>query len=240
MPFDYKGAKIAGYSDAEINGFLAQSGAAPKAPMRMPEPPTNIPYENNPAAAQKFQEGYNSQAGKDAAETIPATQSRASALAGLDEAEKNLEYTKQHGGMSGMYDVPGVTPAIHAAYSGFGIGRGMNENATNRDVYKANIGSLAAQLKKIIRGSGEGVWTDKDQEFLMQMLPHGADYNADKRIISGLRDGSLLGLAEKYRTSDDWKKGAPKTEAAKPVNLSTDAPPAPPAGAAIDYREYFK
>lgn len=61
MPFDYEGAKAAGYSDSEIQGFLSGgNNAAPK----MPAPPANIPYSNNLGAAQKFQEGYNTDKGK--------------------------------------------------------------------------------------------------------------------------------------------------------------------------------
>ncbi len=236
MPFDYEGAKAAGYSDGEIQGFLAQGGGArPPTPVVAPMPPE---IRSNLGANQKALEAQATQLGKQTAEEAPMTQNRTQALTGLDETEQNLEMVNQRGGMSNLYDLPLVTPAIHAAYSGLGVGRGMNDNAGNRDVYKSNIGSLATQLKKIVRGSGEGVWTDYDQRFLMSILPSGGDYKADKRIIQGLRDGSLLNQAQQYRASDKWKEGLSKAETpAQPVPLSTDKPQ---STGAVDYREYFK
>ncbi len=211
--------------------------------------PKAAPPIANPKAAQSYADTLNTEKAKVDVNNSVQDASRTQIFPALDKVEKNLEYMKAHGGMSPVYDneellfgtLPGVKPIIQAAraagetpdkwYSGFG--RGVGENLANREVYQSSVGALASQVKNVIRKPGEGVWTDSDQKFLLQLLPSGAGYDTDKRIIADLRDGSLLNKIQEYRKSNNIQSGA-----AQPVTLQ-GAEPQTPQGA-VDYREFFK
>jgi hypothetical protein len=232
MPFDYQGAKAAGYSDAEIQEFLSPKSNA------MPPPPTNIPYGNNMGASQKFQEGYAAEAGKTAAGQSFQNMTRDKIRGSLDAVSKRIETMNTEGGYSPLYDneslafgvLPGVKPTIQFLRSQGAsdipligdVGKGL----TNRESQQANVGMLAAQLKSIIRQPGEGVWTDKDQEFLLRMLPQGAGYETDKNIVKALEDGSLLQAADEYRQSPEWRLGLEPPNNKPAANAQPAAKPA--------------
>ena len=244
MPFDYEGAKAAGYSDAEINQFISQSNPAPRAatnkPTVMQNPPTNIPYDENPAARQKFQETYNAKAGENAAAQEFKTSAKDQILAALDPVERGVEEMKLEGGYNPLYTneslvfgkLPGVQPLIGFAQSQ-GLGQGDSAftgkdsylgsiaNAKdNRVAQEANIAALRAMLKNAIRSPGEGNFTDADQALLNLLLPSGQSYESDKKIIKALREGVLLNDIEKYRASDAWKAGLPKQEGVQPMTAA--------------------
>lgn len=245
MPFDYEGAKAAGYSDAEIQGFL--SG---KPPTVMPAPPTNIPYASNPSAAQKFQESYNQKAGENAAATEFKANAKQQILNALNPVEKGADLMNKEGGYSPLYKnesllfgvAPGVKPTIEFLQSqgmaDLPIVGDVGHALANRTTQEASIGTLRSMLKNAIRSPGEGTFSDSDQALLDKLLPSGSSYEADKRIIDGLRNGALLNDLEAYRNSDAWKKGLPKDTQAP---VATPQPSSPSQNnAVVDYREYFK
>lgn len=236
MPFDYEAARAAGYSDAEINSFLSPKSSR-SVPV-MPAPPTNIPYSSNPAASQKFQEGYNAEAGKTAAEKSFQDMTRSKISSSLDAVSSGIEKMNTQGGYSPLYDneslafgvLPGVKPTVQflrsQGMSKIPVIGDVGKGLTNRETHQANVGMLAAQLKSIIRAPGEGVWTDKDQQFLLQMLPSGAGYDTDKNIVKALQDGTLLKAAGEYRQSPEWKAGLE----GKPATAQPIAAPKAPGG----------
>jgi hypothetical protein len=57
------------------------------------------------------------------------------------------------------------------------------------NTYNTTTAQLAAQLKPLIRGPGEGTWTDKDQEMLERLVPKADNYEgANVEVISNLRN----------------------------------------------------
>jgi hypothetical protein len=149
----------------------------------------------------------------------------------LGAVSENIETMNKEGGYSPLYDneellfgvLPGVKPTVQFLRSqGMGdlpvIGD-VGKSLTNRETMRANSGQLAAQLKQVIRQPGEGVWTDADQRFLMQMLPSGEGYETDKNIISSLQNGTLLKSLNDYRNSGEWKAGLEQnTQETNPQN----------------------
>ena len=137
----------------------------------------------------------------------------------LNAVEQNIETMNKEGGYSPLYEneellfgvLPGVKPTVQFLRSqgaaDLPLLGDVGKALTNRESMQSNTGALAAQLKGIIRGNGEGVWTDKDQEFLMMMLPSGKGYDTDKNIIESLRNGTLINDVDAYRNSAEWQAG---------------------------------
>lgn len=235
MPFDYEGAKAAGYTDEEINGFLSKAQSAPSAPSVV---------QGNIGATQKYLEGYGAEAGKKDVEKQYQDVVRSKIGGSLDAVAAGLEEMQKTGGYNPMYDnesllfgvLPGVKPTVQYLRSqdmaDLPLIGDVGKALTSREAQQSKVGALAAQLKSVIRQPGEGTWTDADQRFLMQILPQGAGYETDKKIIEGLRNGTLINSIQQYKQSPEWQYGL-KTEA-QPVAPSTDNPKP------VSWEEYFK
>lgn len=58
----------------------------------------------------------------------------------------------------------------------------------DRNTYQSTAGQLAVLLKPLIRGPGEGTWTDKDQELLERLVPKLDNYEGtNKKVIENIR-----------------------------------------------------
>lgn len=151
----------------------------------------------------------------------------------LDAVEKNIETMNKEGGYSPLYEneellfgvLPGVKPTVQFLRSqgaaDLPLLGNVGQALTNRESMQTNTGALAAQLKGLIRGKGEGAWTDKDQEFLMMMLPSGKGYDTDKNIIESLRSGTLINDIDTYRNSAEWGAGLENSKETNPQNWNT-------------------
>ena len=198
--------------EAEYQALKGATAPKPVAASPSVAPSINSQIRANPAANQKLLEATAAKQAETNVEQGVQDQSRNQVFPALDEVEANLETLKTGGGLSPLYDndellfgtLPGVKPAIQFARSQ-GFAKGMGDNLSNREVYQSSVGSLASQVKNVIRKPGEGVWTDSDQQFLMQLLPSGAGYDTDKRILQGLRSGALLNKIQEYRRSSGLK-----------------------------------
>lgn len=219
----------------QLESELAPRQPSPAAP--------KVPFSANPGAAQKYQETFNTETAKTAAGQAYQDQVRERIKGSLDAVAAGVEKMNKEGGYNPAYDneellfgvLPGVKPVIQFARSQ-GFAGDYGRALTNRETQQANVGALAAQLKAVIRQPGEGVWTDKDQEFLLRILPAGSGYDTDKNIIEGLRTGTLINSIEDYRKANVLNQGNEKAadqgRVAKPVDIIEPG--------VIDYREFFK
>ena len=136
--------------------------------------------------------------------------------------------------------LPGVKPTVQYLRSqgmaDLPIIGDVGKALTTRETQQAKVGALAAQLKSVIRQPGEGVWTDKDQEFLLKILPQGSGYETDKAVIDSIKNGTLINSIQQYKQSPDFQAGLQKEAPTKPVALSTDKP----QSNAVNWQEYFK
>jgi hypothetical protein len=192
---------------------------------------------SNLKAEQKGLETRESEAAKLAAAKADTESTRKETFGkikgSLEAVERDIENMNRQGGYSPLYDneellfgvLPGVKPTVQflrsQGISDLPIVGDVGKSLTNRESMQSNIGALAAQLKGIIRGKGEGVWTDADQEYLMQMLPSGKGYETDKNIIESLRTGTLINDIDAYRNSAQWAAGLESDEETNPQNWNT-------------------
>jgi hypothetical protein len=70
--------------------------------------------------------------------------------------------------------VKGLLKGLSGANTGPIAGR-MPAVTANQQVAEGSVAAMAPVLKQLFRGSGEGTFTDKDQELLMEMLPTRKD-----------------------------------------------------------------
>jgi hypothetical protein len=191
----------------------------------------------NLKAAQKGLETSESEAAKLGAARKDADIARQTAFGkirgSLGAVEKNIETMNSEGGYSPLYEnealmfgmLPGVKPTVQFLRSqgiaDLPLVGNVGQALTNRESMQTNTGALAAQLKGLIRGKGEGAWTDKDQEFLMMMLPSGKGYDTDKNIIESLRSGTLINDIDTYRNTAEWGAGLESDKETNPQNWNT-------------------
>jgi hypothetical protein len=75
--------------------------------------------------------------------------------------------------------ITGLTGGLKGTSTGPLVGR-MPAVTTGQQIAEGSIAAMAPVLKALFRNSGEGTFTDKDQELLMEMLPTRKD-SADAR-----------------------------------------------------------
>lgn len=191
----------------------------------------------NLKAEQKGLEASESEGAKLAAARKDADIARKNAFGkirgSLGAVEKNIETMNSEGGYSPLYEneellfgtLPGIKPTVQFLRSqgiaDLPLVGNVGQALTNRESMQTNTGALAAQLKGLIRGKGEGAWTDKDQEFLMMMLPSGKGYDTDKNIIESLRSGTLINDIDTYRNTAEWGAGLESNKETNPQNWNT-------------------
>jgi len=99
-----------------------------------------------------------------------------------------------------------LTKAMSGTVTGPVAGR-MPAVTAGQQIAEGSLASMAPILKQLFRASGEGIFTDKDQELLMNMLPTRTDQpEAVQSKIDNINAivASKLGMGESTTESGGW------------------------------------
>jgi len=135
-------------------------------------------------------------------------QAEATATAAADLAKEKKGNDKTFA----IYDV-GMTKLMESlgnTDTGPFIGR-IPAVTTNQQISDAAIAAMAPVMKQMFRAAGEGIFTDKDQELLMKMIP-------DRKLSPEARASAFQGIDAIVRA----KLGMSNSVAPKPVSTGLD------------------
>lgn len=100
-------------------------------------------------------------------------------------------------------DVSGMSAAFSPSWTPWGAGKESYQRLTTQ---------LAAQLKPLIRGPGEGTWTDKDQELLERLVPQVGNHESTNMVVIN----ELKALIKSKRDAMGIGRRAPSAPAPRP------------------------
>lgn len=117
----------------------------------------------------------------------------------------------------------GLVSGLEGTVTGPIVGR-MPALTANQQIAKGSVSAVAPVLKQLFRVAGEGVFTDRDQQILIDMIP-------TRSVLPAARDAMLqnidnivkakLGIGEENQESGS---GDPEAEAAIERVMGSDAP----------------